>query len=224
MLLFYVVIIYSFFHALVLFKQHYIEPKIRHAEPFVFVVGLPKSGTTSLHKYFECGGLHSSHWTCGDIRCGECIEQNILKHQTPLLGCGSFDVYTQMDVVGDGNHSCYFPQLSALDIIYETYPNATYIFNTRPFAHWNRSIHNWYNMHYRLREKCIWPFSFSKNQHFFKQLHEYTTNTIHTFHKTHTSMNLLEIDIESSSAGEALEDWFGIPQKCWQKRNASPKS
>ena len=125
----------------------------------VFVIGLPKTGTTSLHAFFKCGGLSSSHWRCGgQTRCGECIKSNIQRGRPPVQGCGDFDVYAQMDVNADGNHPCYFPQIDALDVLYTHYPTATYIFNTRPFEHWNRSIHRWHGMNHRLRYKCEWPF------------------------------------------------------------------
>ena len=41
--------------------------------PLTLVIGLAKSGTTSVHRYFECNGWRSSHWGCGDYSCATCV-------------------------------------------------------------------------------------------------------------------------------------------------------
>jgi len=41
--------------------------------PLTIVIGLAKSGTTSVHKYFECSGWSSSHWGCGAYSCAACV-------------------------------------------------------------------------------------------------------------------------------------------------------
>ena len=101
----------------------------------------------------------------------------------PMQGCGDFDVYAQMDVDADGNHSCYFPQIDALATLYRHYPGATYILNTRPFDHWNRSIHRWYGMYNRIRYKCRWPFVQANDTDFFRRLHEQSQEYIRAFQR-----------------------------------------
>jgi hypothetical protein len=80
--------------------------------PPIFVVGLPKVGTTSIHNMFACSGVASSHYCCcGSNRththCNDivghsmtmsnCIQTN-LKAKKPILeGCGAYTVYAQMD-------------------------------------------------------------------------------------------------------------------------------
>lgn len=188
----------------------------------VFVVGLPKTGTTSLHEFFKCGGLSSAHWKCGgDTRCGECIEANVRHKRPPLQDCGNFDVYAQMDVDADGNHSCYFPQIDALHLLYKHYPRATYILNTRPFDHWNRSIHRWHGMYHRLRYKCHWPFVEANHTNFFRQLHRQTQQFVKSFQREHPDMRLLNIDIESNETGTILRSEFGMDKDCWTQKNKS---
>lgn len=75
----------------------------------VFVVGFPKTGTSSIHEFFQCGGIKSSHYCCcgssrththcndGGRTFGECMRDNI-KSKLPILqGCGDYSVYAQMD-------------------------------------------------------------------------------------------------------------------------------
>jgi hypothetical protein len=70
----------------------------------IFVVGLPKVGTTSIHHMFQCNGLKSSHYCCcgsnrththcndGGRLFSECMRKN-MKQKIPILqGCGTYDV------------------------------------------------------------------------------------------------------------------------------------
>ena len=73
--------------------------------PFpIFQTSLSKSGTTSLFKYFRCGGIKSSHQyitkKAGErsTLTGECIEQNVLNGSPPFQGCGEYDVFTDTGV------------------------------------------------------------------------------------------------------------------------------
>jgi len=45
----------------------------------VFVIGLPKIGSTSIHEFFRGGGRKSA-----DKHCGECIEANIQHKRPPV--------------------------------------------------------------------------------------------------------------------------------------------
>lgn len=79
----------------------------------VFVVGLPKSGTTSIHQMFQCSsniyrsqhycccGSNRTHTRCDDVEGGqlmaECMRKNLKSNRSILSGCGSYDVYAEMD-------------------------------------------------------------------------------------------------------------------------------
>ena len=65
----------------------------------VFVPSLPKSGTTSIHKYFLCGGRNSAHHVYrinGKVRnkIGRCWKQNIRRGRPPLEGCGDHEIWS----------------------------------------------------------------------------------------------------------------------------------
>jgi len=146
----------------------------------VFVVGLPKAGTSSIQSYFECGGnpsrwLHvtlllvshcsplcddltgvkASHWKCGDQFCADCIKNNVDANRDPLKGCGEFQVFTQMDresppAKPGDGGLCYFPQIEALEALHEYHPDAVLVLNIRPAKHWLESISNWGDLKTRL--------------------------------------------------------------------------
>lgn len=64
----------------------------------VFVPSLPKSGTTTTHQYFLCGGHKSAHLAArnGDdmFKIGRCAQRNIMADRPPFAGCGDYDVWT----------------------------------------------------------------------------------------------------------------------------------
>lgn len=70
----------------------------------VFVTSLPKSGTTSIWKYAQCGGQLAAHnWITkkGATRAsllGQQIEKNICAGRPPFENCGENDVFTDTGV------------------------------------------------------------------------------------------------------------------------------
>lgn len=98
----------------------------------IFVTSLPKSGTTSVWKYFVCGGQKASHaWiTRGSPTkkkrrkgktgwistkeeepkpelAGRCIHENIKNGKPPFNDCGEYDVYTDTGV-SQKMFACFF--------------------------------------------------------------------------------------------------------------------
>jgi hypothetical protein len=73
----------------------------------VFVVGYPKSGTTSIWNFFNCSGIVSQHFCCcGDksahppcetTTMAKCILRNMAKNRPMLEGCGDYQMYAQLD-------------------------------------------------------------------------------------------------------------------------------
>jgi hypothetical protein len=70
----------------------------------IFVVGLPKVGTTSIHHMFQCNGVKSSHYCCcgsnrththcndGGRLFSECMRKNMKQKRPILQDCGTYDV------------------------------------------------------------------------------------------------------------------------------------
>ena len=142
----------------------------------IIVVGMPKAGTSTIAAYFRCGNVKSSHYTCvGKEECGVCIERNVKTGNPPFLYCGDYDVYTQLDVMGnitsndamdkrgmpEGKRSsgrrglepldvCYLPQVEALDAIHAQFPHATFLLNHRQHIDdWIGSVNHWSDLRER---------------------------------------------------------------------------
>ena len=136
----------------------------------VFVVGLPKAGTTSLHdlflklgergkQEFTPGGrqITSCHWRRGHLSVGWLI-QKAHDEGLPLLAYLQECRYlSQMDVLwgekAPGSAECVmnvWPQIQYLEELDRYYPGSKFILNTRNITDHVRSIRNWKNMRDRL--------------------------------------------------------------------------
>ena len=57
----------------------------------IFVPSLPKSGTTTTHQYFQCGGQSSAHLAARSgkdiFKIGRCAQRNVMAGRAPFSGC-----------------------------------------------------------------------------------------------------------------------------------------
>ena len=136
----------------------------------LIVVGMPKSGTASLHRYFRCSGLSSAYSGVGastwleEVRNGtdqalaELVfsvygEKNGRGHAgmathacaragRPLFDCiPPHQAYAGFDLPTPPD--CFLPQSSHLERLMLDYPTATFVLNRRPAEHWVESARNW---------------------------------------------------------------------------------
>ena len=151
-----------------------------YADPLVPLpvlnVGMPKSGSTTLHRYYTCKGLNSTHWTDntpGGFE-GLCMRDAVRAGLPPLETCSHHaQALMQMDVAfpfghrnqryGTSEHhsvssrdDCFFPQLSVLEELHAENEDATFVLTFRPVRDWVNSMVNWYELMERLR-KCHLP-------------------------------------------------------------------
>lgn len=183
----------------------------------LFVLGWGKCGSSSLQEYFNCGGYNASHWSCGSGPiCGACIRENILRGRPILQGCDGYDAYTQIDMANPPR-SCFIPQYDTLDAIHREYPRSTWILNTRPEAHWLKSIRNWNNVVDRMR-KC--GFLNDTSDAAILTMYRKRNNQVREFWSSHQTHPLIELDIESAYAAKTLLKHFGIPESCWGDLNS----
>jgi len=186
----------------------------------ILVVGLPKSGTTSIHEYFTCGGYKASHWRCRTHKelCGALIRRNVRLKRPPLDNIGDYDVYTQLD--GD----CYFPQIKALEEIHEHYPNSTFILNLRNIDAWMNSMRT-FNAAYsgilpKYNKVTLCEISEKKStDEQYRDYYNAQTDRIRDFIKKYPSHTLVEVQIDSNDAGVIMENNFGIDKSCWKHAN-----
>ena len=206
--------------------------------PIALVVGMPKSGTSSISKYFKCHGKSVGHWHCkhnaksitGSTKryCAKCYEEAYQKGLPIFESCGKYDVYAQMDY--EYLPGCYFPQIELLNVLVEQAPNATLILNLRPSDHWVKSVQNWGSMSKRL---ALCNISTFRKQHWenrtapvpldYRLFYERHSAKIRAFAAAHPAVRFLEIDIEEPDAGTRMNAYFNFTDParhhCWGQAN-----
>jgi hypothetical protein len=204
----------------------------------IFVLSLPKSGTTSIHKYFVCGGYRKQtihHWipTAEDEAVdgrkqkllGECMYDNQFVTKRPLIeGCGDYLVWSDMGAIFDRQNKklCYFPSLHSLEAIYKDYPSATLILLHRNATAWLESMLGWGSLLSRMSQYCpATPpsrvdASSEKGRTSWTAFYESHTQLVRQFAKEHPSLNYIESSLESPSLGALLEERIGISEICWK--------
>ncbi len=188
-------------------------------------VGMPKCGSTSLNQFFQ-DDFYSRHFHCGmKGYCGDCIKANIEDNQPPLVNCGNFTVWTQMDQT---HRTCIFPQIFYLEEIYNEAPNATFILPFRNVTGWIRSVSNWKKFRQRLNNVCDFTkigieqksLMIDENMEALFCNH---VKHIRQFVHDHPSLTLIEVSIEDPSAGNILASHFPVDASKWGQKNANPK-
>ena len=127
-----------------------------------FVIGFPKSGTTTLQRAFRRAGLTSAHWGTPMGLCGYLIYQDYRAGRNPLHQLRRYECITQADVTSpdvhrDGEPLVFWPQLDfeLLDAIERRNPDVKFILNRRHVPDIIRSINGWYDMRTRLTQAEI---------------------------------------------------------------------
>jgi hypothetical protein len=194
----------------------------------IFVLNLPKSGTTTIWQYFECGlgPNRAVHWwtTQHGKRIGPCVEKNIQQFQRPPLeGCGNFDVWVDFGYAE--TNACFLPSVHGLEALYDAYPNATLLFIERDLESWYQSASNWGKMFLKWKRACRSTFFPNipadkpiRNEDF-RQFYQWHTQHIRQFALDHPSMTYLEpplnMSLSSAGVGNWLEEHIGIEASCW---------
>ena len=219
------------------YLQHLQHFEITKEKP-VFVVGLPKSGTTSIHQIFQCSSSSSSSSSSG----GGNKTNNFYKSQHYCC-CGSNRTHTKCDDVpggqlmaecmrknyksntsilqGCGNYDVYaqmdaefgnsmfLPQRFQLNELHDYAPNSTFILNLRPAKDWVKSVTNWYGLGGRFLNRFNIDYRKIDDRHqVLEEIYNNHTQFIRDFVRSHPSHGLLEINITSPTAGKILASVF----------------
>ncbi len=119
----------------------------------VFVVGFPKSGTTTLTEALEASGLKPAHWGDADGNfVGQMIYENVLAGRDPFDRLGIYDSVTQADVCLPAHRINYWPNLdfAILGKIRTAHPECLMLLNTRDPAKICASIDRWPSLRERI--------------------------------------------------------------------------
>jgi hypothetical protein len=202
----------------------------------VFLASLPKSGTTSVWKYFSCGGVKASHFYVKlneteaqrfgpDVKdstfAGRCLHANVLEGRPLLENCGPYQVWTDTGYIkGRPAIQCYYPAIEGLDEFVKWYPNATLLYITRQTDDWTQSVSRW-SMGTLLRrwKRCNLMGLINTTYAGMNAFYEWHKRLVRNFAKAHPSLTYIEAALEDPETGFLLQDATGIPASCWADCN-----
>jgi hypothetical protein len=124
----------------------------------LFVVGFPKSGTTTLTAALEASGMSAAHWGDADGKfIGQTIYENVLGGHDPFAGLEGYDAITQADVCIPAQRINYWPNLdfAILSRIREAHPECLFLLNTRDPVKICSSIDRWPSLRERIVRASI---------------------------------------------------------------------
>jgi len=202
--------------------------------PFpVLVVGLPKTGTSSITEFFKSAGYRTNHWLCEKGKylpnpgaCATCIENALrAENPTPLSACGDYQVWSQMDTTKPDLGECGMPQIDYLGELHREYPYATFILNLRNVSNWVTSVTNWTSPSNRgtLAERYVRCPSVALNSTSISAMESFYcqhVERIRSFVKQHPTHALVEVDIEDDSTGARMASLFATNASNWRVTNA----
>lgn len=197
--------------------------------PFpIFVASLPKSGTTSIARYFYCGKIWTAHTFVNtqdgkQLRVGECFQKNMNSGRPPLENCGRYHVYSDAGFIR-GNR-CFYPSVHGLQAFYDAYPKATILLVKRDSHAWLNSIKKWKGgaLLRKWANACDQFPAKKATDEDIESFYEGHAASIRKFVKDHPSLTYVEINLESSDIGQQLQESIGVNASCWGHHNSHEK-
>jgi hypothetical protein len=189
-----------------------------------FVIGFPKSGTSTLQDAFTRSGLKSAHWRIKEGGyVGQLIYRSFLNGRDPLEKLADFDVIAQADVCVPGQKVNCWPQLdfSVLTAIRKHHPECVFILNRRPSQDIASSILRWNDFSKRLEQSDIpgLPRGYgTKAQHLVQWIDAHCEAARLVFKD---DPNFLELDILDPEAPEKLGAAIKTPILWWGQSNVN---
>jgi len=223
--------------------KHALSPQKleKFASTPIIVVGMMKAGTTSIFGYFKCGMRNEdygllSHYDCKPSKhlkredvlprmpCGSRMRNNIGRPEVePFTGMDQFLLYAEIDAQ-ERHGGMTLPQWEFLDQIHGQFPNATFVLNLRDPKHWMKSIDKWKDLRQRFIDihiPEILPRGVGANDTDLETFYLAQAQRVRDFVADHPTHELVEVPIESPSAGQIMQDSFGITKECWGVRNSN---
>ena len=184
----------------------------------IFVLSLPKSGTSSMYMYFTCGGVYSTHtYSKTGGRLGSCMMKNYFADAPLLDGCHQYEkMFSDIGYIGKsklGETSCFYPSLQALDRIVRDYPNSTIIVSYRSTG-WHDSIKTYNGLKKRWMSLCD-AFPNTTEPQVWEDFYAEHRRRIRQAVQGHPSIQYMEFDLKDPTAGHQLENFTGISHECF---------
>jgi hypothetical protein len=200
----------------------------------IFVIGFPKSGTTSIQESLTAAGISSVHWGVNDIFVGTSIQKAKNQNKPLLSEINVYQAFTQMETCIDKDR-CYWPQLIDIPLLDQQYPNSKFIFNDRNIDNWVRSLREW-NINtgpirqkgQSLIERIIrlnipgLPRGKGKTDEELKYWYLEHKNNMMDFFQYKSNFTIFDIELDS---GDKLAEFLEIQNFSWCHKNKSwPKN
>jgi hypothetical protein len=205
----------------------------------IFVLNLPKSGTTTMQAYFKCGGLWSAHTFTraergGVERISNCLlrnyledvqnarnQSNVTQNVEPLKGChDNKAVYADIGDYGKNPSRCYYSTLheGGLEYLAKFYPNSTFILLTREPKSWYNSVRKWQGsiMFSRWRNWCGFPGYLIDGTEEERWAHFYKAHTQKVREFVIKNLGITYIESELEKAADVMEYYTGITNNCFK--------
>lgn len=173
----------------------------------VFVLSLPKSGTTTMFRFFDCGsgrGAAAHHWFKNaskvEDRLGVCMGKNVEAGLPLLKSCADFSVYTDAGAMWlmEKKAHCFYPSVHGLE-----------------HTDWVTSAIRWHRLLDRMSASCNdFPpkgSTLEDGERFYIAHNERARD----FASRQPGWHYLEHKLESADVGAELEADVGIQASCW---------
>lgn len=188
-----------------------------------YIASLYKSGTTSLHRYFQCGKQRSVHHDVARDVYG-----NLKQARDPFaeLYPEQFDIFSDLSHFRKG--MCFEPSTAMqLESLYQYHPNMTLILAVRNSTAWVESVKKFWDLGNLIKSTCQRPGYFTRwprdrnnrTDNDLQEMYEWQVGYVRQFANDHPSITYIEIQLEDLGNGEILEDHIGISASCWGHSN-----
>ena len=201
--------------------------------PLVINLGMPKTGTTSLTKYFKQLGIECAHWKTKDKRIiGEAMTSSLHSKKPIFKDLPNVRCLTQMDFCRWTDKKrriseCFWPQIDMLQTLVKRFPSAKFILTTRNVDSWFDSVSRWSDLLDRIRCSSSSLLRYNATDEEVKTWFVNHTNSVKAFVE---SKNLMELTLEAAQTqAEAVKSFvFGnehvsLPKSEYPKSNINKK-
>lgn len=164
----------------------------------IFIIGFNKTGTRSLHNFFQKNQIKSIHWDRG--RIARRIKNNY-NNNIPLLNeYNEYIVFSDMEDYKKLNyaHIDYYQEL------YRQYPNSKFILNIRDVENWIKSRNNHLNGFYTKELCSLYKLNKNELNDLWRKIYFKHMNDVLNFFENKPS-SLLIFNIEKDNIQKVIE-------------------
>lgn len=185
-----------------------------------FVVGFPKSGTTTLHRALTRSGFRGAHWMIGDGIVGQILTRDFNRGNDPMVSMPGVDVVTQADYIG--HKMSFWPQMNPalLQSIEQHHPECTFILNYRDPAALLDSMWRWADLALRLERFGApgLPIGAASDQ---RRVMDWFERHFDFCRRFFQNSRFVEYDIEDERAPDIISEALGVELAWWGRANAN---